>query len=70
MNGNLTEMCRHNGRTRIYALEPMAQRIYFFSTHKIGFGQEYPICKTHLTPHLLSAVELLLRMLRIHQRND
>ena len=67
---HLAEMHHLLRRARVHVLQAVLQRIQFPGIHQVGLADEDLVGKTHLALRFHPVVQLLRRMLGIHQRDD
>ena len=66
----MTEVDLLDGGARIHAGDALAQRLLLFLAHQIGLGHQDAVGKPDLLLRLAEFIQLLGRMLGIHQRQD
>src|SRR3990172_7149056 len=64
------EMHLRQLRARIHCFQSFYQLLVFCFLHEIGFGKQYPVCKTHLFLRFAELVQLLGRVLGVHHGED
>ena len=69
-NRHLAEMHGFLRRARVHVRQAVHQRLDFLLGHQVGLADENLVGETDLAARLLAVVELLRRMLGVHQRQD
>ena len=70
LEGHIAKVHRTNGCARVHVLQAMDERVFLGFRYQVRLGQEDLIGKAHLAARFLARVQLLVRVLGIHQRDD